>query len=80
MPVPAPLPLPLPRGVCTFRSAPRTRTRRAKLYFIRRKATRDVARAMRRQQMVVAAPVAVDVPGDLQGEAKYADALFGDGR
>lgn len=30
----------------------RTRTRRAKLYFIRRKASSEVKRAMRRQQMV----------------------------
>jgi large subunit ribosomal protein L19 len=36
----------------------RARMRRAKLYFIRRKATRDVARAMRRQQMVPHAPKA----------------------
>lgn len=34
----------------------RTRTRRAKLYFIRRKAARDVKRAMRKQMQVVAAP------------------------
>ncbi len=34
----------------------RTRTRRAKLYFIRRKAARDVKRAMRKQ-MQVSAPV-----------------------
>jgi len=32
----------------------RTRTRRAKLYFIRRKAARDVKRAMRKQMQVVA--------------------------
>ena len=32
----------------------RTRTRRAKLYFIRRKAARDVKRAMRRQLQVAA--------------------------
>ena len=34
----------------------RTRTRRAKLYFIREKATRDVKRAMRKSVQVVAAP------------------------
>src|SRR5262245_32715231 len=36
----------------------RTRTRRAKLYFIRRKAARDVARAMRKQIAVSAQPAA----------------------
>lgn len=38
----------------------RTRTRRAKLYFIRRKAAHDVKRAMRKQQMVKR-PVAAEV-------------------
>jgi ribosomal protein L19 len=36
----------------------RTRTRRAKLYFIRRKAARDVKRAMRKQLQVTAPAVA----------------------
>jgi large subunit ribosomal protein L19 len=40
----------------------RTRTRRAKLYFIRRKAARDVKRAMRKQLQVVA-PV-VETPAE----------------
>lgn len=43
----------------------RTRTRRAKLYFIRRKAAREVSRAMRRQVVVVApekAAPAVETP------------------
>ncbi len=38
----------------------RTRTRRAKLYFIRRKAARDVARAMRRTMSINIAPVSAD--------------------
>lgn len=40
----------------------RTRTRRAKLYFIRRKAARDVKRAMRKQVQVVA-PV-IEAPAE----------------
>jgi large subunit ribosomal protein L19 len=38
----------------------RTRTRRAKLYFIRRKASSEVKRAMRRQQMVPKMVAAAD--------------------
>lgn len=41
----------------------RTRTRRAKLYFIRDKAARDQKRAMRRQMQVTKAPVA-EAPAD----------------
>lgn len=42
----------------------RARMRRAKLYFIRRKATRDVARAMRRQQVVPTKAVLADVEAE----------------
>ncbi len=49
----------------------RTRTRRAKLYFIRRKAAHDVKRAMRKQQMVKrpVAAEAVEAPADLPAQA-----------
>lgn len=52
----------------------RTRTRRAKLYFIRRKAAHDIKRAMRKQQMVkrsaVVADEAVEAPdGDVVADA-----------
>ncbi len=40
----------------------RTRTRRAKLYFIRRKATRDVKRAMRKSVQVVPVAKVVAAP------------------
>ena len=47
----------------------RTRTRRAKLYFIRRKAARDVKRAMRRQ-LAVGAPVSAEAeaPAEIPAE------------
>jgi len=46
----------------------RTRTRRAKLYFIRRKASSEVKRAMRRQQLVqkVAPTMAEEVAADAE--------------
>ncbi len=43
----------------------RTRTRRSKLYFIRRKAARDVARAMRRQELVVAGATPKEIEEEL---------------
>jgi large subunit ribosomal protein L19 len=47
----------------------RARTRRAKLYFIRRKASREAARAMRKARSVSPAAVAVQAGGAAAGVA-----------
>ncbi len=53
----------------------RTRTRRAKLYFIREKATRDVKRAMRKSvQVEKAAPKAVEAEEVVETEEPTAEA------
>ena len=51
----------------------RTRTRRAKLYFIRRKATRDIKRAMRRSVQV--APVAKAVAVETEADTPIVEAV-----
>lgn len=52
----------------------RTRTRRAKLYFIREKATRDVKRAMRKSvQVEKAAPKAVEAEEIVEAEEPTAE-------
>lgn len=53
----------------------RTRTRRAKLYFIREKATRDVKRAMRKSvQVEKVAPKAVEAEEVVEAEEPAAEA------
>ena len=53
----------------------RARMRRAKLYFIREKAARDVKRQMRRSQAFVAAPSAAELASDIALESQEADVV-----